>query len=342
MKEVISCMVFMLAVFCTKAQANKHPDFYNLPDSAKATSFIATVLPPAAKNNKKWKAGIGANQVNLTLLKTKSKYQVDFIYPETAKIAATGRNIKTPGKHTLRWEFGEEGSENYKLFITSVSDSAENFTLYSGYIYLSIPNKWKLIGTCKIEDEWTTLKTTALFKTTHRGAVQPLQLTNAWYQRSNGSWKSILPADTISPVVVPLSNIDSLEQFAAEKALLEKDITAGKTAIQGSKDGVYYTIMKQGDGKNVDATDTVSVFYKGYLYADGKIFDETKDKPARFRFGRLIKGWQTGLPLCSVGGKIKLVILSGQAYAIRTRAAKIPPNSILVFEIEVVAATPSH
>jgi FKBP-type peptidyl-prolyl cis-trans isomerase FkpA len=123
---------------------------------------------------------------------------------------------------------------------------------------------------------------------------------------------------------------------------VEKDIAAGKTDVKPYKEGIYYAMLKEGNGKPVAVTDTVSVFYKGYLYADGKVFDETKDKPARFRLGRLIKGWQTGLPLCNVGGKIKLVILSGQAYAIRTRAAKIPPNSILVFEIEVVDATPSH
>jgi FKBP-type peptidyl-prolyl cis-trans isomerase len=52
----------------------------------------------------------------------------------------------------------------------------------------------------------------------------------------------------------------------------------------------------------------------------------------------LIRGWQIGVPLCKVGGKIRLVIPSNLAYSIRTRAAKIPPNSILVFEIEVVDA----
>jgi hypothetical protein len=221
--------------------------------------------------------------------------------------------------------------------ITSAGDSAENFMLYSGYIYFPGQNKWKLIGTCKITGEWTTLKAPASF-----AAFAAMPVSDVWCQQRNGSWKSLQSTDTIPPVLPPFSNIDSAMQFALEKNILENDAASGKTVIQGSKDGVYYTIMKQGDGKPVAVTDTVSVFYKGYLYADGKIFDETKNKPARFRLGRLIKGWQTGLPLCNVGGKIKLVILSGQAYAIRTRAAKIPPNSILVFEIEVVDATPSH
>jgi len=74
------------------------------------------------------------------------------------------------------------------------------------------------------------------------------------------------------------------------------------------------------------------------LFSDGTVFDQAKDKPATFPLKRLIRGWQIAAPLVKVGGKIKIVIPSGLAYSIRTRAAKIPPNSILVFEIEVVDA----
>ena len=96
--------------------------------------------------------------------------------------------------------------------------------------------------------------------------------------------------------------------------------------------------LKEGNGRQVSVNDTVTVYYKGYLLKDGSIFDQTKDKPATFPLKRLIMGWQIGVPLCKVGGKIKIIIPSNLAYSIRTRGAKIPPNSILVFEIEVVDA----
>jgi FKBP-type peptidyl-prolyl cis-trans isomerase len=99
-------------------------------------------------------------------------------------------------------------------------------------------------------------------------------------------------------------------------------------------------MMKEGTGKAVQATDTVKIFYKGYLFSDGTIFDQTTDSPRSFPLNRLIQGWQIGLPLLKTGGKIKLVIPSHLAYSIRTRSPKIPPNSTLVFEIEVVDATP--
>ena len=86
----------------------------------------------------------------------------------------------------------------------------------------------------------------------------------------------------------------------------------------------------------VNLTDTVVIFYKGSLFSDGSIFDETKEKPATFPLSRLVRGWQIGVPQTKVGGKIKLFIPSGSAYGIRTFATDIPPNSTLVFDVEVV------
>jgi FKBP-type peptidyl-prolyl cis-trans isomerase len=83
------------------------------------------------------------------------------------------------------------------------------------------------------------------------------------------------------------------------------------------------------------------VHYKGTLLKDGSVFDQTKEKPARFPLQRLIKGWQIGLAKCRVGGKIKIVIPSGIAYGMRARSKAIPPNSVLVFEIEVIKAEPA-
>jgi FKBP-type peptidyl-prolyl cis-trans isomerase len=85
-------------------------------------------------------------------------------------------------------------------------------------------------------------------------------------------------------------------------------------------------------------TDTLVVHYKGSLFSDGSVFDQTKEKPATFPLGRLIKGWQLGLTQCRVGGKIRLYIPSGSAYGIRTLSTAIPPNSILVFDVEVLDA----
>ncbi len=91
-----------------------------------------------------------------------------------------------------------------------------------------------------------------------------------------------------------------------------------------AKEGVYYGILKEGTGRTISVNDTVTAFYKGYIFNDGAIFDQTDKEPRTFPLGRLIKGWQVGLAGTKVGGK-QLLIPSVYAYGIRTRAAKIPP-----------------
>ena len=103
-----------------------------------------------------------------------------------------------------------------------------------------------------------------------------------------------------------------------------------------AKGGIYYWMLKEGNGRLINVTDTLTVFYKGYLLNDGTVFDQTDSIPRTFPLSRLIKGWQTGLSGTKTGSKVKLLIPSGQGYWIRTRSAKIPPNFILVFEIETV------
>jgi hypothetical protein len=231
--------------------------------------------------------------------------------------------------------------------ISTAGDSAGNFALYSGYVFLPNENKWKLIGTCKISGQWNTLKQPASVYSKPKKTLLTINTKEVWIQRSTGSWKNInpIPINSVPPVINLYSHIDSLKQIEIEKktirtTILIERVHMGDTSNFESnfKDDVFFYIMKEGNGKLVSINDTVVAFYKGYLLGDNSVFDQTKDKPATFPLNRLIKGWQIGVPLCKVGGKIKLIIPSNLAYSIRTRAAKIPPNSILVFEIEVVDA----
>ena len=144
------------------------------------------------------------------------------------------------------------------------------------------------------------------------------------------------PFTNEKPVIDWTKNADSAKQAARDLQMIFDAVKAKQIDTTGSKDGVYYQILKEGTGDYVSANDTVTVFYKGYLLKDGSIFDQTKDKPAIFPLKRLIKGWQVALPMCKVGGKIRAFIPSGLAYTIRSRSKAIPPNSVLVFDVEVV------
>lgn len=140
--------------------------------------------------------------------------------------------------------------------------------------------------------------------------------------------------NTEKPIVDLYKNTDSLTSLQYEISVIENKIKEGNLKIDGSSNNVFYSTIKEGETDFVTITDTVVVFYKGQLL-DGFVFDETKETPAVFPLNRLIKGWQIGLPFCKVGGKIRLIMPSAMAYSIRN-LGKIPPNSTLIFDIEVL------
>jgi hypothetical protein len=241
-------------------------------------------------------------------------------------------------KGELEWEFDWQLNQTYKLMLAVATDSAGNFLLYSGYIFLPAESKWKLIGTCKISGQWNTIKQPASFYSNGRKQSLTVSITDPWCQRQNGSWKKLDGAAMPNPVINLPAHVDSVAQYSIDNRIIEEAIAAGKTDVKENTEGVYYKIITAGTGRQVSVNDTVTVHYKGYIFPDGEIFDQTKEKPATFPLKRLIRGWQIGVPLLKVGGKIKLVIPSAHAYSIRPRASKIPPNSILVFEVEVLDA----
>lgn len=136
------------------------------------------------------------------------------------------------------------------------------------------------------------------------------------------------------PIIDLYKNADSLTESQKEHEIILAAIQKGKFDTTGSVNGVYYKILKEGNGNLVSVNDILVVNYKGQLL-NGFVFDQTKEKPAVFPLKRLIKGWQIGLPFCRQGGKIRLIIPSALAYSIKN-SNTIPPNSILIFDIEVV------
>jgi FKBP-type peptidyl-prolyl cis-trans isomerase len=141
------------------------------------------------------------------------------------------------------------------------------------------------------------------------------------------------------PVIDWTKNADSLAQLEKDRQQIFSSIATKKIDTTGSVQGVYYQIITAGTGEPVCVEDTVTVYYKGSLLSDGSVFDQTRDnRSAVFPLKRLIRGWQIGLSKCRVGGKIRLIIPSALAYGIRTRSKAIPPNSVLVFDIEVLSA----
>lgn len=94
-----------------------------------------------------------------------------------------------------------------------------------------------------------------------------------------------------------------------------------------------------GTGDEVPVGGTVTAHYTGALVKDGTIFQSSHDfgDPVTFPLDRVIAGWTQGVPGMRVGGTRRLIIPAQMAYGSSSPAANIPPNSDLVFDIELVA-----
>ncbi|WP_313517436.1 FKBP-type peptidyl-prolyl cis-trans isomerase [Pseudomonas sp.] len=94
-----------------------------------------------------------------------------------------------------------------------------------------------------------------------------------------------------------------------------------------------------GEGKAVVKGALITTQYRGFL-ADGTPFDSSYEKGRPFQCvigtGRVIKGWDQGLMGMRVGGKRKLLVPAHLAYGERRVGERIPPNSALQFEIELL------
>ncbi|HYT11850.1 MAG TPA: FKBP-type peptidyl-prolyl cis-trans isomerase [Candidatus Nitrosopolaris sp.] len=115
-------------------------------------------------------------------------------------------------------------------------------------------------------------------------------------------------------------------------------------------DGLQYIDLTVGTGAVVHGTDIVTVQYTGWLNAGGSKFDSSRDRNQPFTVplgqGQVIPGWDEGIPGMKVGGKRKLIIPAALGYGSagqqdqQSGAYIIPPNAVLVFEVEVLSVKP--
>jgi FKBP-type peptidyl-prolyl cis-trans isomerase FkpA len=115
---------------------------------------------------------------------------------------------------------------------------------------------------------------------------------------------------------------------------IEKYLRTSKRTYEKSESGLYYSIEEPGTGDFIKFTDEVSFTYTGKLLS-GQVFDQKFcRKPVTFRVSDLIQGWQEAMLYLKKGGKAHLIVPPQLGYG-NYELDHIPPNSVLVFDMEI-------
>ncbi len=124
------------------------------------------------------------------------------------------------------------------------------------------------------------------------------------------------------------------EKFLAENAKKEGVVTTAS--------GLQYRILKEGKGPKPTLEDTVKVHYRGTLI-NGQEFDSSykRGEPVSFQLKTMIKGWIEALQLMNEGSKWQIFIPSALAYGEQGAGDIIEPNSLLIFEVELLSVEKS-
>ncbi|GJM11562.1 MAG: hypothetical protein DHS20C11_38380 [Lysobacteraceae bacterium] len=122
----------------------------------------------------------------------------------------------------------------------------------------------------------------------------------------------------------------------AAAAFLEEN--ASKDGVTTTESGLQYIVLEEGEGEPPAATDQVTVHYTGKLL-DGTEFDSslTRGEPISFALNRVIPGWSEGVQLMKPGAKYTFFIPPALGYGERGAPGVIPPNSALIFDVELIS-----
>lgn len=148
-------------------------------------------------------------------------------------------------------------------------------------------------------------------------------------------------------VMIAFSNTMRQKQQEQQKIAGEKNQKEGQTflaenakkeGVKTTPSGLQYKVLVQGSGPKPSSNDTVTVHYRGTLI-DGTEFDSSykRGEPATFPVTGVIKGWTEALQMMNTGSKYQLFIPSNLAYGEFGSGPNIGPNSVLIFDVELIS-----
>jgi FKBP-type peptidyl-prolyl cis-trans isomerase FklB len=111
-----------------------------------------------------------------------------------------------------------------------------------------------------------------------------------------------------------------------------------KEGVKTTESGLQYLIITEGEGESPTPEDMVTVHYRG-TFIGGEEFDSSyaREKPQTFQANGVIRGWTEALQMMKVGSKWQIFVPPDLAYGRGGMGQRIPPNKLLVFEVELLS-----
>jgi FKBP-type peptidyl-prolyl cis-trans isomerase len=123
-------------------------------------------------------------------------------------------------------------------------------------------------------------------------------------------------------------------QVARDAGIITKYLEDNKISAQQDTSGLRFVIHTNKGGSKPTINNCVEVKYRGKFLKDGRVFDQAEK--VSFPLNGVIPGWQLGIPMLGVGDSATFYIPSGLAYGAQGYPGAIPPNAILIFDVELL------
>jgi FKBP-type peptidyl-prolyl cis-trans isomerase FklB len=159
--------------------------------------------------------------------------------------------------------------------------------------------------------------------------------------------KPAMSEEQMKEIITALQKEIMAKRAAKMKELADKNKKEGEAFLAENKkkpgivtmpDGLQYRVIKEGTGDSPTANSKVKVNYKGTLI-NGTEFDSSykRGQPLELEVSKVIPGWQKILPMMKEGSKMEVFIPSELAYGEQGQGPVIGPNSVLIFEMELIS-----
>ncbi|MBA57818.1 MAG: hypothetical protein CMQ40_01455 [Gammaproteobacteria bacterium] len=144
-----------------------------------------------------------------------------------------------------------------------------------------------------------------------------------------------LAISACSEPVSQTGNLSEGNEISGGSEFLQRN--ASRPGVLTTSTGLQYEVLVQGEGKSPSSSSTVVTHYTG-TFIDGRVFDSSVERgvPATFPVNGVIRGWTEALQMMKEGARWRLFIPPELGYGARGAGDRIPPDTVLIFEIELL------